>query len=64
MRRIKDTLRLILQCGMNQTQTAESLKISRATVQKFVIPFQKLNLTYDQILAMDDDAINTIVYPS
>lgn len=64
MRRIKDTLRLILQCGMNQTQTAESLKISRATVQKFVIPFQKLNLTYDQILLMDDDAINAIVYPA
>lgn len=64
MRRIRDCLRLVFQCGLSQNQTAKSLGISRATVQNFVVPFQDRNFTYDQILAMDDDEINAIIYPT
>jgi len=63
MRRIRNGLRLVLQFGLSHNQTAKSLGVSRATAQNYVNPFQHLTLTYDQILAMDDDAINTIIYP-
>jgi transposase len=54
MRKIKEILRLSLQCKLGQREIARSCKVSHVTVRKYVIRAKEISITYKQVEEMDE----------
>ena len=54
MRKVREVLRLGLQCGLGQREIARSCGVSHVTVGKYLARAQGANLNYEQIQKMDE----------
>lgn len=63
MRRIREVLRLKFQFGLNDTQVATSAGIARATVQDYLRRIAATGLNYEQLIALDDEALDQRLFP-
>jgi len=63
MRRIREVLRLKFQFELNDTQVANGAGISRSTVQAYLTRIAASGLTHEQLLALDDEALDKRLFP-
>ena len=54
MDKIREVLRLALQCKRSNRETGKICRISHSTVRDYIIRVNQAGLTYDQIKNMDD----------
>jgi len=64
MRKIKEILRLKLECGLSSRKIAVSCNVSRATVQDYIGRAQAANLSVDQINSMLEEELDQQLFPS
>lgn len=64
MRKIKEILRLKLECGLSDRKVAVSCNVARATVQEYVGRSQAAGLSVDQINAMPEEELDQKLFPS
>ncbi len=57
MRKIREILRLALECRMPNREIARSCSVSHATVGKYISKVKETRLTYEELKKMDDTAL-------
>jgi len=62
MRKIKDCLRLKLDCGLSHEHVARALGLSKGVVSKYVAGAQALGLDWPALAALDETAIAARLY--
>ncbi len=62
MRKIKDCLRLKLDCGLSHEHVARALGLSKGVVSKYVARAQALGLDWPTLAALDETAIAARLY--
>ncbi len=62
MRTIREVLRLRLDAGLSERQTARSLGVPRSTVQDYWARYRTTALTWPQVAAMDDVALEQALF--
>ena len=63
MRRIREVLRLKFHLGLNDSQVSRSTGIARSTVQDYLQRISGTGLDYEQLLALDDAALEQRLFP-
>ena len=63
MRRIREVLRLKFELHFNDTQVACGAGIARATVQDYLRRITASGLSYEQLTALDDAALEQRLFP-
>ena len=63
VKKIREILRLALECGLSDRQIAKSCCIARSTVQKYMKIIQESELSYDDIQIMDDTTLMALFKP-
>jgi transposase len=64
MRRIREVLRLKFQLGLNDSQVSRSTGIARSTVQEYLQRVTGAGLDAEQLLALNDAALERRLFPS
>lgn len=60
MRKIREILRLGLQCGLSNREISRSCNVSRSTVGKYIDTAQKANITYSDTAKMENRQLKEI----
>ena len=60
MRKIKEILRLGLQCGLSNREISRSCNVSRSTAGKYLERAHSKNLTYSEVVRMDNETLRRI----
>jgi transposase len=63
MRKIKEILRLKLECNLSNRKIAASCKVGRSTVQDYINRARVANLSIEQINAMTDEELDQKLFP-
>jgi len=63
MRRIREVLRLKFELRFNDAQVARSAGIARATVQDYLRRITATGLSYEQLIALDDETLDQRLFP-
>ncbi len=63
MRQIKEVLRLRFACERSQHEIAAVLGLSRSTVWEYLDRFRRAKLTLERAMAMDDAALDALLFP-
>lgn len=63
MRKIREVLRLRLQCGLTQRETAESCKIGLGTVYEYVRRARHAGLTWPLPETLSDEELDRLLFP-
>ena len=58
MDKIREVLRLALQCKRSNRETGKTCRISHSTVRDYIIRVNQAGLTYEQIKNMDDQSLH------
>lgn len=61
MRKMREILRLGLYCRLGKREIARSCGISHPTVKKYLAAAKKVQLSYEQVLQMDDNALYSLL---
>ena len=61
MRKVREILRLSLECHMGKREVARSCTVSPTTVTNYLSRIEKLNLNYSQVARMDDEELKRIL---
>jgi transposase len=61
MRKIREVLRLSLECHMGKREVARSCCVSPTTVKNYLSRIEKLGLGYSQVTGMDDEELKRIL---
>ncbi|MFH1753426.1 MAG: IS21 family transposase [Candidatus Omnitrophota bacterium] len=61
MRKIREILRLALECQMPNREIARSLRVSHVTVGKYVSKVKKTSLTFEDVKNMDDMTLKRLL---
>ncbi len=62
MRKIREILRLELECGISHRQIAVSCNVARSTVSDYLRRAQIANLSWEAIKEMDDEQLNELLF--
>ena len=60
MRKIREVLRLGLQCGLSNREISRSCNVSRSTVSKYLEIAHSKNMAYPELVKMDNETIRRI----
>jgi transposase len=63
MRRIREVLRLKFELRFNDAQVARGAGIARATVQDYLRRITATGLSYEQLIALDDERLDQRLFP-
>jgi transposase len=63
MRQIKEALRLRFVCERSQSEIARTIGASKATVREYLDRARLAQLSYEQASAMDDTALEALLFP-
>ena len=63
MRKIKEILRLNLECCLSERQIASSCKVARTTVQDYLSRARAIQLTWQQVCEMPEDVLEQKLFP-
>ncbi len=63
MRRIREVLRLVLDCKLSNRKTGESLRIGRTTVDEYVRRASAAGLTWPLPSELDDAELESLLFP-
>lgn len=63
MRKIKEIIRLIYECGNSQRRAARSCGIGRATVQEYLLRFKAAGITWDVAREMGEEDLERLLFP-
>lgn len=64
MRKIKEILRLKLECGLSERKTALSSNVPRSTVQDYLSRAQAVGLSLEEIKVLSDDELEKRLFPA
>ncbi len=64
MRKIRDVLRLSQALGLSQRQVAGSVRLGQSTVWDYLRRWKVSGLTWEQVEALDDEALEQCLFPS
>ena len=64
MRKIKECLRLKLDCGLSHERIARALGLSKGVVSKYVARAQVLGLSWETLSALDEAEVAARLCPS
>ena len=64
MRKIRDVLRLTQVLGLSQRQVARSVRLGQSTVWDYLTRWKVSGLTWDEVEALDDAALERRLFPS
>ncbi|MFH1778194.1 MAG: IS21 family transposase [Candidatus Omnitrophota bacterium] len=60
MRKIREILRLGLQCGLSNREISRSCNVSRSTVSKYLETVRRENITYPELVKMEDGQLSEV----
>jgi transposase len=61
MRKVREILRLSLECHMGKREVARSCSVSPTTVKNYLSRIEKLNIAYSQVTKMDDGELKRVL---
>jgi len=61
MRKVREILRLSLECHMGKREVARSCSVSPTTVKNYLSRIERLNLNYSQVTKMDDEELKRVL---
>lgn len=64
MRKIREVLRLSKELGLSQRQVARSVRLGQSTVWDYLVRFKVSGLSWEQVGALDDGALERRLFPS
>ena len=64
MRKIREVLRLSMVLGLSQRQVARSVRLGQSTVWDHLVRFRVSGLSWEQVEALDDEALEQRLFPS
>jgi len=64
MRKIREVLRLSKVLGLSQRQVARSVRLGQSTVWDHLVRFRVSGLSWEQVEALDDEALEQRLFPS
>jgi len=64
MRKIREVVRLSQVLGLSQRQVARSVRLGQSTVWDYLMRFRASNLGWEQLEALDDEALEQRLFPS
>ena len=64
MRKIREVLRLSKILGLSQRQVARSVRLGQSTVWDYLVRFKVSGLSWEEVEAQDDEALEQCLFPS
>jgi transposase len=64
MRKIREVLRLSKVLGLSQRQVARSVRLGQSTVWDHLVRFRVSGLSWEEVEALDDEALEQRLFPS
>ena len=64
MRKIREVVKLSQVLGLSQRQVARSVRLGQSTVWDYLVRFRASGLSWQQVEAFDDEALEQRLFPS
>ena len=63
MRKIREVLRLKLECGLSHRQVSRSCRLAHGTVGEYVLRASAAGLDWEKVQGLDDEALERLLFP-